>query len=59
MSAPLANVRVWLEVDQEIRHKRWLEREGSSEHWAEWAAQEEEFYAREKSSELAELTNLN
>jgi hypothetical protein len=53
-SAPLADVRVWLEVDQETRHQRWLEREGSAEHWAEWAAQEEEFYAREKSSELAD-----
>lgn len=53
LSAPLADIRVWLEVPQEIRHQRWLEREGTNEHWAEWAAQEEEFYAREKSSELA------
>ena len=52
MSAPIANIKVWLEVPQEIRHQRWLEREGSNEHWAEWAAQEEEFYAREKSAEL-------
>ncbi len=54
-SAPLADIKVWLEVDQETRHQRWLEREGSAEHWAEWAAQEEEFYAREKSAELANL----
>jgi hypothetical protein len=54
LSAPLADVRVWLEVDQETRHERWLAREGTNEHWAEWAAQEEEFYAREKSSELAD-----
>ncbi len=54
LSAPLADVRVWLEVDQETRHQRWLAREGSNEYWAEWAAQEEEFYAREKSSELAD-----
>ena len=40
-SAPLADIRIWLEVDQETRHQRWLEREGSAEHWAEWAAQEE------------------
>jgi pantothenate kinase len=53
-SAPLADIKVWLEVDQETRHQRWLEREGSAEHWAEWAAQEEEFYAREKSTELAD-----
>ncbi len=54
LSAQVANIKIWLEVPQEIRHQRWLEREGSSEHWAEWAAQEEEFYAREKSSELAD-----
>lgn len=54
LSAQVANIKIWLEVPQEIRHHRWLEREGSAEHWAEWAAQEEEFYAREKSSELAD-----
>ena len=54
LSAPLADIRVWLEVDQEIRHERWIAREGSAEHWSEWSAQEEEFYAREKSSELAD-----
>jgi hypothetical protein len=54
LSAPIADIRVWLEVDQETRHQRWLAREGSIEHWAQWAAQEEEFYAREKSSELAD-----
>ena len=53
-SAPLADIKVWLEIDQETRHQRWLEREGSAEHWAEWAAQEEEFYAREKSAGLAD-----
>jgi hypothetical protein len=55
LSAPIANIRVWLDVDQETRYQRWLAREGSNEHWAEWAAQEEEFYAREKSSELADF----
>jgi hypothetical protein len=54
LSAQVANIKIWLEVPQEIRHQRWLEREGSADHWAEWAAQEEEFYAREKSSELAD-----
>ena len=57
MSAPLADISVWLEVDQETRHQRWLAREGTGDHWAEWAAQEEEFYAREKSRELADITN--
>ena len=54
LSAQVASIKIWLEVPQEIRHQRWLEREGSADHWAEWAAQEEEFYAREKSSELAD-----
>jgi pantothenate kinase len=56
LSAQVADIKVWLEVPQEIRHERWLAREGSNEHWAEWAAQEEEFYAREKSRELATIT---
>lgn len=54
-SAPLANLRIWLEESEEVRHARWLEREGSNEHWAEWAAQELDFYAREKSAQLADL----
>ncbi|MEY4993416.1 MAG: hypothetical protein RIS82_538 [Actinomycetota bacterium] len=54
LSAELADIKIWLEVDQETRHQRWLEREGSNDHWAEWAAQEEDFYAREKSAELAD-----
>lgn len=55
LSAPLADISVWLEVGQETRHQRWLAREGSAEHWAEWAAQEEEFYSREKSVQLADI----
>lgn len=52
-SAPLAAISVWLEVDEALRHERWLDREGNDEHWAGWAAQELDFYARERSSELA------
>ena len=50
-----ADLSVWLEVDEAIRKQRWLDREGSDEHWAAWAAQELDFYAKEKSSELAVL----
>ncbi|WP_296633000.1 ATP-binding protein [Rhodoluna sp.] len=53
-SAQLADIKIWLNVDEETRQKRWLEREGSNEHWAEWAAQELDFYAREKSADLAD-----
>jgi GTPase SAR1 family protein len=44
-----------IRVDEQVRFERWVEREGSDEHWAEWSAQELEFYARERSSELATL----
>lgn len=55
-SAEHGDIKVWLEVSEEIRHQRWLEREGSNDHWSEWAAQELDFYAREKSAELADIT---
>jgi uridine kinase len=56
ISAEHSQIRVWLEVDEAVRFERWVEREGSDEHWAEWSAQELEFYARERSAELATLT---
>ena len=55
LSAVVADISIWLDVDQEVRHQRWLDREGTGDHWAEWAAQEEEFYAREKSAEVATM----
>lgn len=54
-SADVADISVWLEVDQAVRFERWVAREGNDEHWAEWAAQEEDFYARERSAELAKV----
>ena len=53
-TAELAQFRVWLDVPEEIRYERWVAREGNDEFWASWAAQEIDFYAREKSSELAD-----
>lgn len=50
-----ADLSVWLDCDEEVRRNRWLEREGSDEHFGEWAAQELDFYAREHSRELASL----
>lgn len=52
-SAEVAHLTVWLEVAEDVRHERWLAREGSDEHWAAWAAQELDFYARERSAALA------
>lgn len=51
-----ADLSVWLEVDEATRKQRWVQREGSDDHWASWAAQELDFYALARSSELAELT---
>ena len=60
-TAPLANLRVWLNADEPVRHDRWIERSGHEhdEWWPVWAAQELEFYARERSAELADFTLEN
>ena len=57
-TAPLANIRVWLEADETVRQNRWISRVGHDhdEWWPIWAAQELEFYARERSPELADLS---
>ncbi len=56
-ASEFANLRVWLEVDEAVRHERWLTRDGHKfdSQWGVWAAQELEFYARERSAELADL----
>jgi uridine kinase len=51
-----ADLSVWLEENEEVRKQRWIAREGNDEHWASWAAQELDFYARERSAELAGRT---
>jgi uridine kinase len=48
-----ADLSVWLEESEETRKERWLGREGNDVHWAQWAAQELDFYAREGSNDLA------
>lgn len=55
ISSESADVRVWLEVPEDVRHERWVAREGNDEFFGRWAAQEAEFYAREKSAELADI----
>jgi uridine kinase len=59
MAAEAASIKVWVESEDQVRYQRWLEREGSEENFGRWAAQEVEFYARERSSELADLTVAN
>jgi uridine kinase len=52
-SIEFADLSVWLEESEETRKERWMSREGNYVHWAHWAAQELDFYARERSSALA------
>ena len=56
LSTELAQFKVWVETPEDVRHERWLAREGNDEHWAEWAAQELDLYARERSAELAAVS---
>lgn len=59
-SSEFADLRVWLEVDEELRHERWIQRDGHQfdEQWPIWSAQELDFYAVEKSADLADLIGL-
>jgi uridine kinase len=50
-----AYLSIWLEASEETRRQRWLERERHLEKFDFWAAQELDFYAREKSKSLADL----
>jgi uridine kinase len=50
-----AYVSLWLEASEEVRRQRWLERERHLDKFDFWAAQELDFYAREKSKSLADL----
>ena len=59
VAALAASIKVWVESDDQLRYQRWLEREGSEENFGRWAAQEVEFYARERSPELADVTVAN
>lgn len=54
-TASVANLTVWLDVAEEIRRARWLERDGHAfdQYFDSWAAQELDFIAREKSPEFA------
>ena len=50
-----ADISIWLEASEETRRKRWLTRERHLEKFDFWAAQELDFYAREKSQSFADL----
>jgi len=50
-----ANICIWLEASEKTRRERWLLRERHLDKFDFWAAQELDFYAREKSRDLADL----
>jgi uridine kinase len=50
-----AEISIWLEASEETRRERWIQRERHLEKFDFWAAQELDFYAREKSQSLADL----
>ena len=54
-ASSVAFLRIWLEAKEPVRQSRWLEREGNLDKFEMWAAQELDFYAREKSASLADL----
>jgi uridine kinase len=56
-TAPLAQLSIWVSAHTDVRQSRWISRVGHDhdQWWPIWAAQELEFYAREKSEELAAI----
>jgi dephospho-CoA kinase len=50
-----ADICIWLEASEETRRERWIQRERHLDKFDFWAAQELDFYAREKSQSLANL----
>jgi uridine kinase len=56
-TSTVAHLTVWLDVPEEIRKQRWLERDGHifDQYFDMWAAQELDFIAREKSPEFAQF----
>mgnify|MGYP000272887441 CR=1 FL=1 len=59
IAAEQADITVWLEADQKLRQDRIAARnaegDGDGSWFAMWTAQEADFYAREKSEEIAEV----
>lgn len=56
-SRPLADLALWVELDDDTRKQRALARDGDSyaPHWDRWAAQELRFIAREDPRGLADV----
>ncbi len=57
LSSELADLTIWIEAEATVRRNRFSLRDSGKfdEYFAIWAAQEDEFYEREKSAQLAEI----
>jgi uridine kinase len=57
LTSELADVTIWIEADLAVRKTRFNQRDSGKfdGYFATWSAQEDEFYEREKSRELAQL----
>lgn len=57
-NAALADLAVWVELDEPTRKARALARDGDTyaPHWDRWARQEDAFIAREHPQQLADVT---
>lgn len=54
-SRALADVALWIELDEAARHERARSRDGDDWWWALWRQQEDAYYAREDARGLADL----
>ncbi len=61
LSAELADFTIWIDADDTNRKERFSARDGGKfdEYFGIWSQQENEFYQRENSAELASLRVLN
>ena len=57
LTSELADLTIWIEADLAVRKSRFNQRDSGKfdGYFATWSAQEDEFYEREKSRELAQL----
>jgi len=57
LTAEMADITIWVEADFQIRKSRFNQRDGGKfdDFFSIWSAQEDEFYEKEKSFELAQL----
>lgn len=60
-SAPLANLSIWVDAGPENRRARLRKRDGGvfDAFWGVWQAQEDDFFAQEKSASLADFAISN